>query len=185
MKKILTAALCAAMVSGTLPAAGAVDAAAKPTGNTIYVDGVQVNGAAYMINSNNYFKLRDIAAMVNGSAKQFEVSWNSAEKRIDLTTGTAYTPVGGELALPGGAATAKQSTAAVFRNGSRAGYTGYSIAGNNYYKLRDLCRDMNIGVKFDTAAKRVDIVTRLYRGQQRGYSTGCSHYQVEQHHARV
>lgn len=159
MKKILTAAVCAAMVAGTLPAAGAVDAAAKPTGNTIYVDGVQVNGAAYMINNNNYFKLRDIAAMVNGSAKQFEVSWNSTEKRIDLTTGTAYTPVGGELALPGGAATAKQSTAAVFRNGSRAGYTGYSIAGNNYYKLRDLCRDMNIGVKFDTAAKRVDIVT--------------------------
>ena len=46
-----------------LTSAGAVNA--TPTKNTIYVDGTKVNGAAYMINNNNYFKLRDVAAMVN------------------------------------------------------------------------------------------------------------------------
>ena len=51
-----------------LTSAGAVNA--TPTKNTIYVDGTKVNGAAYMINNNNYFKLRDVAAMVNGSTKQ-------------------------------------------------------------------------------------------------------------------
>lgn len=66
-----------------LTSAGAVNA--TPTKNTIYVDGTKVNGAAYMINNNNYFKLRDVAAMVNGSTKQFEVSWNETNKRIDLT----------------------------------------------------------------------------------------------------
>ena len=148
-----------------LTSAGAVNA--TPTKNTIYVDGTKVNGAAYMINNNNYFKLRDIAAMVNGSSKQFEVSWNETNKRIDLTTNKAYTVVGGEMALPSNAAkTAKESKASVFKDGNKADYTGYNISDNNYYKLRDLCKDMNIGVKFDLATNRVDILTTVGYGKE-------------------
>lgn len=148
-----------------LTSAGAVNA--TPTKNTIYVDGTKVNGAAYMINNNNYFKLRDIAAMVNGSSKQFEVSWNETNKRIDLTTNKAYTVVGGEMALPSNAAkTAKESKASVFKDGNKADYTGYNISDNNYYKLRDLCKDMNIGVKFDLATNRVDILTTVGYGEE-------------------
>lgn len=148
-----------------LTSAGAVNA--TPTKNTIYVDGTKVNGAAYMINNNNYFKLRDIAAMVNGSTKQFEVSWNETNKRIDLTTNKAYTVVGGEMALPSNAVkTAKESKASVFKDGNKADYTGYNISDNNYYKLRDLCKDMNIGVKFDLATNRVDILTTVGYGEE-------------------
>lgn len=160
-KKIFAAAAAAAVIAAALPTAGAVNSVtATPTGNSIYVDGVKVNGAAYKIAGSNYFKLRDIAAMVNGSEKQFEVVWNSANKRIDLTTGTAYTAVGGELALPSAQSKAAVKTSAVvFKDGSSVNYTGYNIDSNNYYKLRDLCKDMNIGVMFDAASKRVDIVT--------------------------
>ena len=160
-KKIFAAAAAAAVIAAALPTAGAVNSVtAIPTGNSIYVDGVKVNGAAYKIAGSNYFKLRDIAAMVNGSEKQFEVVWNSANKRIDLTTGTAYTAVGGELALPSAQSKAAVKTSAVvFKDGSSVNYTGYNIDSNNYYKLRDLCKDMNIGVTFDAASKRVDIVT--------------------------
>ena len=148
-----------------LTSAGAVNA--TPTKNTIYVDGTKVNGAAYMINDNNYFKLRDVAAMVNGSSKQFEVSWNETNKRIDLTTNKAYTVVGGEMALPSSAVkTAKESKASVFKDGNKADYTGYNISDNNYYKLRDLCKDMNIGVKFDLATNRVDILTTVGYGEE-------------------
>lgn len=147
-------------------------AAATPTGCTIYVDGTKVNGAAYMINSNNYFKLRDIAAMVNNSAKQFEVSWNQAGKRIDLTTNKVYTVVGGELALPSNATkSATESKALVFKDGTKAAYTGYTISDNNYYKLRDLCKDMDIGVKYDNATKRVDILTTVGYGDEDSATT--------------
>ena len=159
----------AAQLSVPVQKALTVSAAANatPTGNAIYVDGTKVNGAAYMINSNNYFKLRDIAAMVNNSAKQFEVSWNQNEKRIDLTTNKAYTVVGGELALPSATTkTAKESTAVVYKNGTKAAYTGYTISDNNYYKLRDLCKDMDIGVKYDNATKRVDILTTVGYGKE-------------------
>lgn len=168
MRKKRTIAIAAGLSALMMACAGAANTAtATPTDNAIYVDGTKVNGAAYMINSNNYFKLRDIAAMVNGSAKQFEVSWNQNEKRIDLTTNKAYTVVGGELALPSATTkTAKESTAVVYKDGTKAAYTGYTIADNNYYKLRDLCQDMNIGVKYDAATKRVDILTTVGYGKE-------------------
>ena len=145
--------------------AGAVNAA--PTANSIYVDGTKVNGAAYKIEGNNYFKLRDIAAMVNGTDKQFSVTWNNAEKRIDLTTSTPYTTVGGELgAMPSGTQNATLSNAVVYKNGAKAAYTGYNINSNNFYKLRDLCKDMDIGVKYDESAKRVDILTTVGYGKE-------------------
>ena len=160
-KRLFAATLCATVLASTVPSASAVNTVlASPTGNSIYVNGVQVNGAAYKINGNNYFKLRDIAAMVVGSTKQFEVSWNQAGKRIDLTTDTAYTTVGGELTVPSSQnKSAVLTSATVYKNGYPANYTGYNIDSNNYYKLRDLCRDMNIGIKFDAASKRVDILT--------------------------
>ena len=165
MKKKRMIAAAAGVSAAMLVAAGAVNA--TPTGNTIYVDGVKVSGAAYMINNNNYFKLRDIAAMVNGTDKQFEVTWNNDSKHIELVTGKAYTVVGGELALPSAKTKdAKLSSAVVYKNGSASGYTGYNIGGNNYYKLRDLCKDMDIGVKYDNATKRVDILTTVGYGKE-------------------
>lgn len=170
MRKKRTLVIAAGLSALMMACAGAANTAtATPTDNAIYVDGTKVNGAAYMINSNNYFKLRDIAAMVNNSAKQFEVSWNQNENRIDLTTNKAYTVVGGELALPSNATkSATESKALVFKDGTKAAYTGYTISDNNYYKLRDLCKDMDIGVKYDNATKRVDILTTV------GYGDGDS-----------
>lgn len=173
MSKKRTIAIAAGLSALMMACAGAANTAtATPTGNSIYVDGTKVNGAAYMINSNNYFKLRDIAAMVNNSAKQFEVSWNQAGKRIDLTTNKVYTVVGGELALPSATTkTAKESTAVIYKDGTKAAYTGYTIADNNYYKLRDLCKDMDIGVKYDNATKRVDILTTVGYGDEDSATT--------------
>ena len=46
-----------------------------------------VNGAveAYTINGNNYFKLRDIAALVD-----FGVTWNNATRTVEIDTGSPY-----------------------------------------------------------------------------------------------
>ncbi len=62
------------------------------------INGKQVAFNAYSINDNNYFKLRDIAKVLSGTKKQFEVTWNGATKSIELKPNTAYTAVGGELA---------------------------------------------------------------------------------------
>ncbi len=53
----------------------------------IYKDGVQVNLAAYTINGNNYFKLRDV-----GQAFDFGVTWDGAANTIRIDTSIGYQP---------------------------------------------------------------------------------------------
>ena len=157
---------CVAAVALSVTAAvgtvvgSAMTTTATPSPHSIYVDGTKANVAAYEINDNNYFKLRDIAAIVNGSEKQFEVSWNNDAQRIDLTSGKPYTTVGGELGAIGSASKkAESSTAVVYKDDAKMDYTGYNIDDNNYYKLRDVCESFNIGIKWDGANQRVDILT--------------------------
>lgn len=160
LKKIVSTILAAVMLATVASAASSITQTATPTPHAIYVDGEKANVAAYEISGNNYFKLRDIAAIVNGSEKQFEVNWNEAQQRIDLTSGKAYTTVGGELgAISSANQSANASTAVVYKDGSKVDYTGYNINDNNFYKLRDVCQSFDIGVEWDGANQRVDIIT--------------------------
>ena len=159
-KKLISSLLAASMLATFASAASGNTQTAEPSPHAIYVDGTKANVAAYEINDNNYFKLRDIAAIVNGSEKQFEVSWNNDAQRIDLTSGKAYTIVGGELgAIDSASKQAETSTAVVYKDNTKMNYTGYNIDDNNYYKLRDVCESFNIGIKWDGVNQRVDILT--------------------------
>lgn len=105
----------------------------------VTLNGAKADLAAYTINRNNYFKLRDLAKALKGLDSEFEVKWNAAQQRIDLTSRTAYTPVGGEqTALPSGNKAATLTNASVYLDGKPLSLTAYSIGGNNYFKLRDL-----------------------------------------------
>ena len=141
----------------TKPTAAAT-ATASPSSAKVQINGKQITFDAYSINDNNYFKLRDIAKVLSGTEKQFEVSWNQAAKRIDLTPNKAYTVVGGEL-VTGKASkqTAKLSSDTVYMNGSAANLTAYTIHDNNYFKLRDLGKLLDFGVDWDGTAKCISI----------------------------
>ena len=165
IKRISVACSALLTVFGAVAGATSEAIVAKPSPHAIYVDGAKVDVAAYEIADNNYFKLRDIAAVVNGTAKQFEVKWDGQTQAIALASGQPYTTVGGELgALPAGNKDAKPSTAAVYLDGTAAAYTGYEINDNNYYKLRDVAQNLDIGIKWDGANQRVDILTDVGYG---------------------
>lgn len=112
---------------------------AKVSTHKVTLNGAKADLAAYTINGSNYFKLRDLAKALDGLNTNFEVKWNAAQQRIDLTSKTAYTAVGGEqTALPSGNKAATLTNAAVYLDGKPLSLTAYSISGNNYFKLRDL-----------------------------------------------
>lgn len=69
---------------------------ASPTSAKIKVDGKELALDGYMINSNNYFKLRDRAQIVSGSNTQFEVTWSEAKSAIELFSKKPYTATGGD-----------------------------------------------------------------------------------------
>ena len=112
---------------------------AKVSTHKVTLNGAKADLAAYTINGSNYFKLRDLAKALDGLNTNFDVKWNAAQQRIDLTSKTAYTAVGGEqAALPAGNKAASLTNASVYLDGKPLNLTAYSIGGNNYFKLRDL-----------------------------------------------
>lgn len=125
---------------------------ATPTASKVLVNGKEISFDAYTINQNNYFKLRDIASVLSGTNKQFEVTWNSEKGAIDMLSNQAYTPVGGELAAGDGLSkTPVLNTAKVYLDGQEVNLTAYTINGNNYFKLRDLGKLFDFDVSWNGA----------------------------------
>ena len=133
---------------------------AAPTTSTVLVNGRNVSFDAYKIFDNNYFKLRDLAYVLNGTAKQFAIGWDSANDIITLTSGQPYTAVGGEMAKKGsGNKTALPTSSKIYLNGREIQLTAYKIDGNNYFKLRDIGEALNFGVIWDGARNTISIDT--------------------------
>ena len=145
---------------------------------SVMVDGKIVSVDAYTINGNNYFKLRDVAMMLSGSKKQFNVSWNSAKDCVEIEQNKPYSPVGGELVKTDKTkASAKFYLPLVFCNGGMVneftayygkqtyGLKAYLIDSNNYFKLRDLGEFLDFYVGWDGINKVISIDTsRSYNG---------------------
>lgn len=133
---------------------------ATPTASKVLVNGAAVEFDAYTINGNNYFKLRDVAKIISGSEKQFEVTWNGEKNAIELKSGLPYTVVGGEMAKGDG--TSKNATlnsSTVYKDGVVVELTAYTINGNNYFKLRDLGESFDFNVSWDGANNCIVINT--------------------------
>lgn len=125
---------------------------ATPNASKVLINGKEASFDAYTINQNNYFKLRDIASALSGTAKQFEVTWNNEKAAIEMLSNRAYTPVGGELASGDGLSkTPVLNTAKVYLDGREVALTAYTINGNNYFKLRDLGQLFDFDVSWDGA----------------------------------
>ena len=123
---------------------------AKYTDSKVMVDGRQVQFEAYNIADNNYFKLRDIAYVLSGTLKQFEVEWDAVNERVNMISFAPYTAVGGELAAGDGLAkTATNGTSNISKDGKPVALKAYMINGNNYFKLRDLGKLFDFDVSWD------------------------------------
>lgn len=145
-------------VPGVLPPAPALTAI--PTAAKVLVDGENVAFDAYNIAGNNYFKLRDLAFVLDGSAKQFSVAWDGENNAIALKSGEKYTVVGGEMATKGSSAvTPNSTTSRISKDGSLIKLKAYNIGGNNYFKLRDIGLAFDFNVSWNDEVKTIAIET--------------------------
>jgi len=158
MKKytVLVLALAAVMC---MPVFSALSA--TPTDSAVLIDGKSVSFDAYHIDGNNYFKLRDLAYVLNGSAKQFSVEWDAANNAIKLTSGKPYKAVGGEMAgnKGSGAKTPTPTTSKITKDGKEVNFTAYNIGGNNYFRLRDIAEAFDFNVGWGSAINTIFIDT--------------------------
>ena len=125
----------------------------------VYIDGNKYNAVAYNIDDSNYFKLRDIAEMLNGTIKTFDIKYDASTNSIDMLSYFDYTSVGGELtAGDGETRTAVSSSAFLTLDGVPVQATCYNIDGNNYFKLRDITDVLDCRVDWEEKNQTIWII---------------------------
>ncbi len=123
---------------------------AQPSTQTVNVDGKNVEFAMYALEggSVNYIRARDLAALLNGTAAQFEVGW---DQYVQLTSKTPYTGSADKAPLTAEMPYTDYSYDPTFVDGKAvfmdAIQMEYGGGGYTYYKLRDLAQalDFNVG----------------------------------------
>lgn len=155
-----------AINGASLPEAEERDTTAYEQQQTILVDDKPVQLNTYALKDKNgyltnYIRVRDVAALVNGTEAQFEVSWDGA---VNLVPDEAYTVNGIEFTVPFSGdrtftyasaptkiwGTPRIMSAIVLNDDNGGGYT--------YYKLRDLGEALGFDVSW-SAEKGVYIET--------------------------
>lgn len=130
----------------------------KPTTHNIQVNGKTVYPQAYCISGSNYFKLRDIAYLLNGTSASFNVTWDNDNRAVNMLPGQNYAAVGGEMTVASSTSLrVSESTAKVLLNGKSISMSGYSINGNNYYKIRDIAEVIGFSVDYENISRTVVI----------------------------
>ncbi len=137
---------------------------AYATTSAITVNGVPVSFEAYTINDYTYFKLRNIAHSISGTAKQFDTLWSQEEAAITLLTGVGYSGEAGTDSLAKDT-TAITSTAKLYVDGKQESVSAFTINDYTYYKLRDIAKLLDIGVTWDEKTSAIGIDTAKGYGE--------------------
>lgn len=109
---------------------------------------------AYDVEGYNYLKLRDVAAILNGKKRQFDVGYDKPTKLISIELAKAYEKVEGDLAeIKDEKAKAIIRVIKILVNGEEKEVKTALINENNYMQLRDLGSLVGLDVKYDAANK--------------------------------
>ena len=131
---------------------------ASLTTSAVYVNDQRAAIRGYSVEGSTYFRLRDLAAALAGTASEFDVVWNEEERLVELDTGASY---GGEVwdgRLPENAA-AVPSEAGLLLDGESVELAAFNIMGSSYYRLRDLGEALGFAVYWIQAEDCICIYT--------------------------
>lgn len=157
-RKTLSMLLALVLIFALAVPAMAEGPAVTATNQTITVDGAAVTAEVYNIDGSNYFKLRDVAQMLNGTDAQFSVAYDEASRTVKAVSGESYAAIGGELEKgEDKSSTCVESNQAISINGLAREITAYNIGGSNFFKLRDLGNVLGFGVSYDEATRTVAV----------------------------
>lgn len=134
---------------------------AKANLTKIKLDNKEIRLSAYNIKGNNFFKLRDLAYILNDTSKKFSVDWDAKRQAIQLRSRSKYKKVGGEMdTISNSDKKGKITSSIVYKDGIVIRPISYNIDGNNYFKLRDICKKFKIKVDWDKASKTIMLKTK-------------------------
>lgn len=130
---------------------------AQKNESKLLVNGQTVSVDAYNINGNNYFKLRDVAIMLNNTERQFDVSWDEKKQQLAITTGKTYSS---DMTLSTGGAKSKNAyfkLSNISLDGESIILAAFNIDGNNYFKLRDLSEKIKFSSEWNQNLQAIEV----------------------------
>lgn len=129
-----------------------VEKVATASGEKVKLDEKDIKIDAYLIDSENYIKLRDIAALLKDTKAKFKVEYDAEKDNIKITLGEAHDE---DFVAPAEDAEKANKTGIpsyqpIFdAEGKEIELKGYLIEGNNYFRLRDLGEKLGFGVAYN------------------------------------
>lgn len=125
----------------------------KATTQKVKLDGKDVVIYGYNIDGYNYFKLRDLAAVLKDSKAKFGVEYKDA--LVTLTKGADYKVAETDQKEVKAMSKGMLTNDKVMVGDKALTATAYKVDDSNYYKLRDLGEALGFGVDFDKATNTV------------------------------
>ena len=125
----------------------------KATNQKVKLDGKDVVISGYNIDGYNYFKLRDLAAVLKDSQAKFGVEYKDGV--VNLTKAADYKVVESDQKPVKAMSKGMLTNDKVMVGDKALTATAYKIDDLNYYKLRDLGKELGFGVGYDEATKSV------------------------------
>lgn len=177
---ILALVLALALCTVSFAAAPAFSKA-QVSPQTIIANGESVAMEVYNIDGSNYFKLRDIAMLLNGTESGFSVDYDAEKCEMITETGEDYAPVGGELtAGEDKSATTVVSEWMLTVDGEEVDCYIYNIGGNNFFKLRDLGSVFGFDVDY-SAELNAAVISSIdwYEANVEVFSTGDKSWTID------
>lgn len=112
----------------------------------------------YRIGDVDYFKLLDLASILNASAKQFNVEWSSSANLIKITPQKAYSPISPNILVNG---TENGVTKLIFKD-YKIMIRTYVADSDVYVNLRDLMQWLDVGVEYNISKDQIALNTKEY-----------------------
>lgn len=126
---------------------GDITAVGVTTVTAVIVDGTPHSLSTYNILGETYFKLRDIAFILNGTAAQFDIAWDGAARKINIIQGAPYTSDLLPAVIETGHAVLTTEAKPALISGEIAyDLSAYTTDGAYYYKLADILNILGITV---------------------------------------
>ena len=134
----------------------------NPSQQTMIIDGKKIEIDAYLINNQNYVKLRDFAYSIMNSTKGFFVDPVSDPAagviNVYMTKGGKYVPNGSEMQKGDGKPKlmTPSNNMVFFIDGNKVDIKAYMTGGNNYLRIRDLLEYFNICADYKDGVVTLD-----------------------------
>jgi len=148
------------MLGAAAPVSANEPTEARRTNAAVRVNGVRKPLRAYTIYGHNYFTMFEMAQALSATEKRFFVKWSGRNKELQMTSGRPFSAI--SFNLSGRAVDNEQATPEIIKvtlDGNEVDIAAYRIAGEHFFKLRDIAKVLNFSVEWNHIESSVDIDT--------------------------